>query len=431
MNAVSGQPAPARSHGRLWENIASLSALQVLNYAVPLATVPYLVRVMGPAQFGLLSFAQAIVLYFNLVTDYGFSLSATRAVASRRDDPEELADTFWRTMFAKVAVLLVSGAALTALVFVVPRLRQTPLLYAAAFLNVAGTVACPVWFFQGIEEMRVLTIAHSAARLLTIPALMLFVRSPEDTVRAAAIQGAVPLLASLLLVPALRRRVPGGPRLLLCAEIPAVLREGWHLFIAHTSLAIHSATTAVVLGLVAGNTQVGYYSAADKVIRAATSATGPVAQALYPHLNSLKTQSMELTLDLMRRSFGWILLLAAAASLATFLLAAPLGLLLWGPAFGPSIAILRCLSPLPFLLASVNIIGTQTMLLFEMDRVLTRTVVWCALINIPLTAVLSLFLGALGAAVAIVLVAVVMVLSLAWSLRRRRLAIWRAAFRRA
>lgn len=429
MTAASGQPTPAHSLSRLRENIASLSALQVLNYVVPLATVPYLVRVMGPAQFGLLSFAQAIVLYFNIVTDYGFSLSATRTVASCRDDPEKLARTFWRTMFAKVAVLLASGAMLATLVFMVPRLRQTPLLYAAAFLNVAGTVACPVWFFQGIEEMRVLTIAQSAARLLTIPALFLLVRSPEDTVRAAAIQGAVPLVASLLLVSALRRLVPGPPRLILCAEIPAVLREGWHLFIAHTSLAIHTATTAVVLGLVAGNTQVGYYSAADKVIRAVTSATGPMAQALYPHLNGLKTRSMELTLDLMRRGFGWMLLLAAAASLATFVLSKPLGLLLWGQGFAPSISILRCLSPLPFLLASVNVIGTQTMLLFEMDRVLTRIVVWCALLNIPLTAVLSLFLGAVGAAAAIVFVAAVMVLSLAWSLRNRRLAIWRAAFR--
>jgi len=115
--------------------------------------------------------------------------------------------------------------------------------------------------------------------------------------------------------------------------------------------------------------------------------------------------------------------------LATFLLSAPLGPLLWGQGFAPSIAVLRCLSPLPFLLASVNVIGTQTMLVFEMDRLLTRAVVWCALINIPLTAVLSLFMGALGAAAAIVIVAAVMVVSLAWSLRRQRLAIWHAAFK--
>jgi PST family polysaccharide transporter len=80
---------------RLWENIASLSTLQALNYAVPLATVPYLVRVLGFAQFGLLSFAQALIIYFDLIADYGFNLSATRAVAAHRHEPDFLARIFW------------------------------------------------------------------------------------------------------------------------------------------------------------------------------------------------------------------------------------------------------------------------------------------------------------------------------------------------
>jgi PST family polysaccharide transporter len=100
---------------------------------------------------------------------------------------------------------------------------------------------------------------------------------------------------------------------------------------------------------------------------------------------------------LMRRSYGWILLAAGAASLATFLLAPPVGRLLWGDAFIPSIAVLRCLSPLPVLLALVNIIGTQTMLVFEMDAHASRILLLCAAINIPLAAGLS---GSMGAGAA-------------------------------
>jgi PST family polysaccharide transporter len=83
---------------------------------------------------------------------------------------------------------------------------RDPLLYAAAFLTVVGTVTFPVWFFQGIEQMKYLTIAQSSARLLTIPALMLFVRQPDHYLRAAVIQGAVPLLATLLIAPVLWKK---------------------------------------------------------------------------------------------------------------------------------------------------------------------------------------------------------------------------------
>jgi polysaccharide transporter, PST family len=407
------------SAGTLRENIAALSILQVMNYAVPLVTVPYLVRVLGPGHFGLLSFAQAFILYFDLLTDYGFNLSATRAVASRRDEPDALARIFWRTIFVKTTLMLASAVLLCGLVISVTPLRETAGLYACAFLTVVGTVIVPVWFFQGIEQMRFLTVAQSAARFLTIPALVVLVRHPDDYVRAAAIQGACPVLAGVLLAPAIWRRIPRGLYVPRASEIAATLRDGWHLFVANASLVVNATTTTVVLGLVTSTVEVGYYSAADKVIRAVSSLLGPVTQALYPHLTNLKARSLGLTVRLMRRSFTWIGLLSLAASLATFCLANPVGMLLWGRNFVPSVLVLRCLSPMPFLLALINMIGTQTMLVFEMDALVSRILFLCTAINVVLAAALSARFGALGAAGATVGTGVLMTACLAWSLRRQ------------
>jgi len=54
--------------------------------------------------------------------------------------------------------------------------------------------------------------------------------------------------------------------------------------------------------------------------------------------------------------------------------------------------------------------------------------VWCTVLNIPLSATFSFFWGARGAAAALVTVAALMTLSLAWRVGRRP-AIWRAAFK--
>ncbi len=403
---------------RLRQNIVALSILQALNYVAPLITVPYLVRVLGPANFGLLSFAQALIIYFDAITAYGFSLSATRAVACCRHDPPALAATFWRTIYARTALMLASAAVLAVVVAAAPQLRTTPLLYAAAFLTVVGTVTFPVWFFQGIEQMKFITLAQASARALSIPALLLCVRHPEDYMRAAAIQGGVPVLASVLVLPALWTRVPAGPPRPSLSQILETLRDGWHVFVTQMGMVAGPATTTVVLGFVAGSAAVGYYAAAEKVIRAVTSLLGPVAQALYPHLTNLRGRSLDLTLETMRKSFAWIALLALAASVATFFLAGPVGLLLWGRGFAPSVAVLRCLSPLPFVLALINILGTQTMLVFEMDALLSRIVLAGAAANLVLAVALSSAFGALGAAAATVASGVLISGCLAWSVRR-------------
>src|SRR5271154_6608548 len=62
-------------------NVISLSGLQVITYLFPIIILPYLFRVIGPEKFGLIAFAQAFVQYFMIVTDYGFSVSATKEIS--------------------------------------------------------------------------------------------------------------------------------------------------------------------------------------------------------------------------------------------------------------------------------------------------------------------------------------------------------------
>ncbi len=79
---------------RVMHNVASLSWLQAITYVLPLIILPYLFRVIGPERFGLVAFAQAFVQYFIILTDYGFSVSATKEISLCHDDNARISRVF-------------------------------------------------------------------------------------------------------------------------------------------------------------------------------------------------------------------------------------------------------------------------------------------------------------------------------------------------
>ena len=408
----------------LIENITSLAVLQGLNYAAPLITLPYLVRVLQPSHFGLLSFAQGIVLYFDFFTDFGFNFSQTRAIAACKQVPESISKIFWSTIYAKALLMCISAVALTLLVAFTPKLRETPSLYAVNFLYVVGTTFFPIWLFQGLERIKLAAALFGAARLMTIPALFLFVRHPQDYVIAGAIQASVEVTASILAWPFILRRMglTWNPPSVL--DITNTLKRAWPLFLSVSALQISASSTIVILGFVAGKIEVGYFSAADKLIKASIAALNPLGQALYPHITAAKLRSPASALHLIRKTLFVVGVLSISVSIVTAVWAGPVCHIIVGRSFDHSIPVLQCLSPLPLLFGLTTVFGTQTMLVFEMDALFSKIMLLSAVVALPVTIVLSIYFGAVGAAVASVTTAGFMVAAMLLALHGKGMHVW-------
>ncbi|WP_276968009.1 oligosaccharide flippase family protein, partial [Metallibacterium scheffleri] len=141
----------------LRKNITSLVTLQGANYLLPLVTIPYLVRVLGPDNYGRIAFAQAFIQYFVMLTDYGFNLSATRDIARAQGDADTINRIFNAVLAVKFLTALAGFAVMSAIALAVPSMRGDYALFAVSYLAVAGNLLFPVWLYQGVQRMGYIT----------------------------------------------------------------------------------------------------------------------------------------------------------------------------------------------------------------------------------------------------------------------------------
>ncbi|MBK7298995.1 MAG: oligosaccharide flippase family protein [Moraxellaceae bacterium] len=69
-----------KSHS-VTKNVSALGVMQIANYVVPLLLLPFLARQLGIEAFGVVAITFASIQLVMVLTDYGFSLSATYAIS--------------------------------------------------------------------------------------------------------------------------------------------------------------------------------------------------------------------------------------------------------------------------------------------------------------------------------------------------------------
>jgi polysaccharide transporter, PST family len=401
-----------------------LYSLQGLNYLVPLAVLPYLIRVLGVERYGLIAFAQAFAQYFVIVTDYGFNLSATRRIALIRDDREEVSRLYWSVILIKLGLMLLGAIVVASLLAVVPRFHANASLYAIAYIAVLGNVLFPVWLFQGMEQMRYISIVSGGAKVLSAVLLFVLVHRESDFLLAVAIQSGGILVAGIAGFSIGLARFQLSFHWPSRFELAQTLRDGWHLFVSNAAGTLYATSNVFLVGLIAGNVQAGYFSVAERVTRSLQGMLGPVTQAIYPYVSGLAARSREAAVEFLRKSLAWIGLLSFVPSVLLLLFAHPVAIVLAGEAANGSVTPLRWMAMLPFIISVSSVLAIQTMIPFGMENRLSRIYVIAGLSSLLVSLPLIHRFGASGGGAAVLAVEVCIVLAMWNALKKNGIELW-------
>ena len=156
-----------------------LYALQFFNTVIPLLTVPYITRILGAKGYGTFSIALNLVMYLQVIVEYGFALSATRKVALE-DSNQNLNKLFTEVTLCRFILYGVSMIFIGCyLIFSNNTLEQSICLLILAG-SLFGYCFQENWMFQGKQDMKFISITNMIARVITTISIFIFVNNAND-----------------------------------------------------------------------------------------------------------------------------------------------------------------------------------------------------------------------------------------------------------
>ena len=262
-----------------------LSLLQVFTILFPLLTYPYLLRVIGLELYGVIVFAQTIINYVSLVINFGFNMSGARDVAVHKEDKVRLSRIVSSTYLCKFILWIVCLIVYLSVISIVPFFRDYYWVYLLSFLLTLNELLLPIWFFQGIEKMKYITIVNLSARLLFVAAIFLFVREREDYLLVPFLNGIGTILAGGLSLYIVLGKEKINLFVIPIKDLKSAYKESFPLFVSSLSTQIYVNVNKLVIGSFLGMSEVSIYDMADKVLHLMKLPISMMAQAVFPKIS--------------------------------------------------------------------------------------------------------------------------------------------------
>ena len=265
-------------------NFISLVLLQGVNYLLPLLSFPFLFRILGVERYGLVTFGYALMQYFVMFTDFGFNLSATKYISQHRNNLRAINAYLNSAMIGRVVLCFISFIVLLVLISTFDKFRSESSLYILFFGIIIGNVMFPMWFFQGMENMKYITIFNIVAKSLSFIPFFIFIRGPEDYLYVPICYSVGFILAGLVSLCIVYYKMGMRWYITPASQIKCALKDSSTYFLSRASTSLFTTSNSFLLGLVCGNTAVGYYSAAEKLYQAYNQLLSPFTGVLFPHI---------------------------------------------------------------------------------------------------------------------------------------------------
>jgi O-antigen/teichoic acid export membrane protein len=383
------------------QNFIFLITIQASNIVITLISMPLLIQGIGVDQFGLVNLSLSVIILANIVVGFGYNLSGPREVALLQNDKESLSHVVSNIVFSKVLMALLATVGIVVAIFGLNMFREYQWILLFSVLLLFSEATFPLWFFQGMEKMKLISIANVFSKLLYLLGIVLFIHAPEKSKWVNFIMGAAGLGINILLLLYIHYELKikfYKPRFV---QLFSSLKGNGLLFLSNIATHISINGGLIVLSFFASAATLGMFSLAERISMVLRMFPSMVIHSIYPNATRLLIEDLNgFTAYLKKVGFA-ALVIGLTVSLAVFGLAPFIIQLFSKTELADSVSYLRILAFIPFL-ACLNIVNVVIFLANGQNNLMFKSSWMMGIFMISISIFLTSQYGAIGLCYALV-----------------------------
>lgn len=389
--------------GFLFSNFFSLGVIKVTDSFILLFLIPIIVHRVGIANYGVVAFVQVIMNYGKNFIDFGFNITGVKAMAIAKSEDKPIGEAFCVIFFTRIFITILFTIALFAFIPIVPNLAEKRSVFFFGIFFLASQILVFDWFFQGIQQSKLLAIANLCSKSLFFLAVLFLVIDPSDYIFILMYQGLAAILIGfgmflyILKTENISLEVPPW------SSIIAVLKRDYSLMLTNMSIEFNSSFSTILLNFFTNNATTGIFNIMYKLVQPLRFLLVIFSQTIYPEICLYSQKGWNNLYPFLKRVYLLFLPFPIVGSIFLIIIASPLLIFFAKEANEFQVWNFRLYLLVPIIILS-NIPAYQILLAYDQKEAYSRVYLILFFFKLMLDVILIPYFEITGLIISIILV---------------------------
>ncbi|WP_395350071.1 oligosaccharide flippase family protein [Fructilactobacillus sanfranciscensis] len=317
--------------------------MSIAQVILPLITLPYLARIFTVSNYGVISYVKSVMVYANLIMQFGFLLSGTREIVEAKGNIEKIGKIVGKITQAKLLLSVIAFIVLLIMIKTIPILNRHAIFTIIMFCQIFLDIFIYEYLFRGIEKMNIVTMRYLISKGIAVALTFAIIRNNGDLIKIPLLD----VLGSLVAVFWVNfeiKRLKIKITFDSFNNVISALRESSIYFISDMSGTAFNALNTVCVGIFLSARDVAFWALIMQFIGAIQSLYYPIQDGIYPEMVKKRD------LKLFRKIILFFSPLVLLGCLITFLEAPLILTIVGGEKYKAASFLMRLSVPLLFIL---------------------------------------------------------------------------------